>query len=202
MIKKHEKYLEKLGGYLENFFTSQQPYIFCKEGCSLCCETGEYPFSKTEFDYAMIGYQFLDNETKKVVDANVKEIKNAKKEAQNKTGEQKFMHQCPFLIDKKCSIYKHRGIICRSYGLLHFTVDDEGNKSHKKPFCSELGLNYSNVLDEETGKISSKKWKALGIEIEPLGFNIGLDVLNNNDITKELGLELGEQRALIDWFEG
>jgi len=197
MIEKYEKYLEKIGVYLEKFFAQQKPYIFCKEGCAICCETGEYPFSKVEFQYAMIGYQGLSDEEKDIVQSKVKEIKKLKKASKDK----KFLHECPFLIDKKCSIYTHRGIICRSYGLMYFVADKDNKLSYKRPCCSEMGLNYSNVLDEETGMISAEMWKETGIETEPLSYNVGLDFLIDNNITKELGLEVGEQKAIIDWFE-
>jgi len=197
MIERYEKYLEKIGAYLEKFFAQQKPYIFCKEGCAICCETGEYPFSKVEFEYAMIGYQGLSDQEKSAIQERVKEIKQNKKDSVDK----KFLHQCPFLIDKKCSIYSHRGIICRSYGLMFFTNDKDNKLSYKRPCCSELGLNYSNVFDEATGMISSEMWKATGIETEPLSYNVGLDFLIDNTMTKELGLEFGEQKAIIDWFE-
>ena len=204
MIEKYEKYLVKINGYLEKFFEQQKPYIHCKEGCSLCCENGEYPFSKIEFEYAMIGYQNLSDEEKKIVDENAKELKkkkeNAINDAKNGKTKEKFLYVCPFLINNKCSIYSHRGLICRSYGLMFFMQNKEGKLEYKKPYCSELGLNYSNVLDKETSVISSEMWKETGIEEEPLSYNVGLDFLIDNNMTKELGLEFGEQKAIIDWF--
>jgi len=196
MIEKHEKYLEKIGGYLQKFFAQQEPYIFCKQGCAICCETGQYPFSEIEFQYAMLGYNDLSEEEKSIVQSKIQEIKTAK---ENSTDE-KFLYECPFLINKRCSIYKHRGIICRSYGLAYFVEDENEKLSYKMPCCVNNELNYSNVYDEETGTFSSKRWKETGIEQEPLSYNIGLKFLLNNNMTKELGLEFGEEKALIDWF--
>ncbi len=200
MIEKYEQYLEKIGGHLQKFFARQKPYIFCKEGCAICCESGEYPFSALEFQYAMIGYNNLSEEEKAIIQKKVQEIKTAKAEAKESPSDEKFMHECPFLINKKCSIYNHRGIICRSYGLVYFTTDDNDKVSYKMPCCVDNGLNYSNVYDEETGNISSKRWKETGIEEEPVSFNVGLKFLLNNNMTKELELDFGEHKALIDWF--
>lgn len=196
MLENYENYLEIIGISLKNFFTQQSPYIFCKEGCSICCETGEYPFSQLEFQYAMMGYNTLGEDEKNIIKEKVEKILQQKKEST----EQVFMHECPFLINKKCSIYKYRGIICRNYGLMHYETDENNELKYKIPYCVHHNLNYSNVFDKETGMISSKKWRETGIEIEPDSFNIGRDFLTNNNTTKELGLEFGESKALIDWF--
>jgi len=199
MINKYEQYLNTIGASLDKFFAQQKPYIFCKEGCAICCETGEYPFSELEFQYAMIGYTELDEEKKQVIQAKVKKIKEEKK-LSKKVSDKKFLHECPFLLEKKCSIYKHRGIICRSYGLAYYTEDKSGKTTFTMPCCVDNGLNYSNVYDQETGIISSKKWAETGIETEPVSHNVSLDFLKNNNITKELELDFGEARAIIDWF--
>ena len=197
MIKKYEQYLEQLNGFLKKFFDQQKPYIFCKEGCAICCETGEYPFSELEFKYAMLGYNTLSDKEKNIIKAKIKEIKNEKKISTDK----KFMHACPFLIDKKCSIYKNRGIICRSYGLLSYTTNKNEEQIYCIPCCVDKGLNFSNVYDIEAKMISSKLWQETGIEVEPVSYNLGLKFLLDNDMTQKLQLEFGESKALIDWFQ-
>ena len=72
-----------------------------------------------------------------------------------------FMHECPFLINNECSVYKYRGIICRTFGLLS-SKDDE---TPKVPFCAYEGLNYSNVLDTSINIISEEKFNKLIEEI-------------------------------------
>lgn len=201
MTEKYEKYLDKIGPFLQKFFKQQEEYIRCKAGCAICCETGEYPFSKPEFDYAMKGYQELSDDEKKLIDEKVREIKKQKREYLKSTNKEAFMHECPFLINKKCSIYEHRGIICRSYGLMFFTTDKNGQDKLKMPCCVDMGLNYSNVYDPKTKMISAEKWKASGIEAEPVSYNVGLDFLTDNSMTQELGLEIKEQKPMIDWFE-
>ena len=59
---------------LDAMFEHQKDYIFCKEGCSHCCENGEYPFTEIEFDYLLEGYKSLDEGTRKIVDENIKNI--------------------------------------------------------------------------------------------------------------------------------
>lgn len=196
MITKYEQYLDKIGGYLQKFFEIQKPYICCREGCAVCCEKGDYPFSELEFQYAMIGYSSLKEHEKKLIQAKIENIKEAKLNSKD----EEFMYECPFLIEKKCSIYNYRGIICRSYGLLYYTTDNNDNLSYHMPCCVRLGLNYSSVYDEKTGQISSKKWGQTGIETEPVSYNLGRKYLLNNHMTQELEIEFGEDKALIDWF--
>jgi len=198
MIELYEKYLNNIDVSINKFFAQQEPYIFCKEGCSLCCEKGEYPFSKLEFDFAMIGYNQLSEEEKKTIDLKAKQIKKDK--AVFNDG--KFLHECPFLINKRCSIYKYRGLICRNHGLLQYEQNDNDDKiDFRVPHCVENGLNYHTVYDEENESISSEKWKKSGIEVEPISFNISVNFLMTNDTVKALDLDFGESKALIDWFE-
>lgn len=200
MIKKYEIYLNTINGNLRKFFKDQEPYIFCKEGCSMCCEEGEYPFSELEFLYAMIGHNTLNEETKLKIYEKVKKIKAEKENFKPNENTKKFFYACPFLIDKKCSIYEHRGIICRNYGLVYYTKDNDGKTNYNMPCCVDKGLNYSNVYDKETKTLSSKKWKETGIETEPVSYNVERDFLLNNNLTKELELDFGVSKALIDWF--
>ena len=197
MIKKYEQYLEFINATLNRFFENQKPYIFCKEGCSGCCQTGSYPFSKPEFDYIMLGYELLPENIKEKIEANIKRIIAEKA----KSNQKEFRHVCPFLIDEKCCVYHHRGLICRSYGLLSYSKTKDGEEKNKMPYCIHEGLNYSNVYDPNTEMISSELWAKTGIEVEPVAFNISLDFLWNNRHTKELDLDLSEQKCLIEWFE-
>lgn len=197
MIEIYEKYLENISKSLDKFFEQQKPYVFCKEGCSICCETGEYPFSRLEFEYAMVGYNNLSEDKKNLIRKKAEEVKKNKNEfAEDK----KFMHSCPFLIEHKCSIYKYRGLICRNHGLMYFDKDKDDNQTYTMPHCVDDGLNYSNVYDKELHTITSEKWEETGIEQEPVSYNIGIKFLTNNNTTKELGLDFGESKALIDWF--
>lgn len=192
MIQKYEKYLDTVQSYLKKFFEQQKPYIFCKEGCSICCETGHYPTSELELKYLDIGFSLLDDEKKKIVRDNIAKIK---KGIEDPGG----YYRCPFLINSSCSVYKHRPIICRVYGLLFFLEDKDGNQHFKIPCCVSDGLNYSNVYDEKSMSISSEKFAKLGIKEEPLSYNVGLKYMLKNEFTE--GLEFGENKKMIDWFD-
>ena len=193
-IKKYELYLAYLMPKLEKFFQEQSPYIYCKEGCSHCCEKGEYPFSELEFAYIMYGSKSLTPQIINELNNNISQIKQAQK---NNTTNNKFLYKCPFLINKRCVVYNFRGLICRTHGLAFF---DKNNKL-VVPACVDKGLNYSNVYDFEKQNLSSKKCKELGIKQEPLAHNVGLHFILDNSITNQLKINFGENKSLIDWFE-
>lgn len=197
MMELYAKYLDNIDETINQFFEQQKPYIFCKEGCSMCCEKGIYPFSELEFEYAMVGFNDLNDKEKEYIYLNVKRIKNEKKVHK---GDEKFMHECPFLINKKCSIYNYRGLICRNHGLMYYSIDKSGKKFYSIPYCVSVGLNYSSVFDPVTGTISSEKWKNTGIVVEPVSHNVSPEFLRDNNTIRALGLHFGEEKALIDWF--
>lgn len=195
MMDKYKEYLVILESKLNNFFEQQSPYIFCKEGCSICCETGTYPMSKIEFDYIMEGYDLLSNEIKEKINQNINTIKENK----NKAEQNNFFHPCPFLINKRCSVYNYRALICRGYGLMSFYDDKNGEKQYHMPCCVDNGLNYSQVYDKNLKTITSEKWEKIGIEAEPLAYNVGLTFLLDNEITKKINLQLGSAKNFIEW---
>ncbi len=191
MLAKYDEYIHKIQAYIDSCFAAQEPYICCKEGCAMCCETGLYPISQLEFAYMKLGMSKLHPEILGKISNN---ISTAKKLQQNENNTEKF-YKCPFLVDKKCCIYEHRGLVCRSYGLLIFSDDDKATA----PCCASLGLNYSQVYDVAEKKISQAMLDNSGINTEPLSYNLSYKVLQNNSYTNELNF--GECKALIDWFE-
>ncbi len=190
MINKYKKYLKKITTYLNKYFEQQKPYIFCKEGCSICCETGHYPISDLEFKYLNTGYQSLNKKNKLIVKENIKKTKENYKD--------KSYYRCPFLIEKKCSIYKYRPLVCRSYGLLQFFENEKKKVSYYIPCCATEGLNYSTVYDEKTLSISGEKFKTLNIETEPLSYNVSYKYLLKNELNSDI--EFGEVNNLIERF--
>ncbi|MCM1265956.1 MAG: hypothetical protein NC200_07130 [Candidatus Gastranaerophilales bacterium] len=188
--QRYKIFIHTLNKELERMFVNQAEFIKCKEGCSYCCERGEYPFSEIEFTYLMDGYRQLPESTKNKIKNNLKEINNLKKQC----AEESFMYKCPFLIDKKCSVYNNRGIICRTFGLLcehedeHLTI----------PFCHELGLNYNSVYDKEIGQIVSEKDGIPLSKTEPKAYRISRKSIMKLSIARNLDIEWGESKTMLD----
>ncbi len=194
-IEKYINYLQKLDSYIEKCFLAQKPYIFCKEGCSICCETGLYPISSLEFEYMLIGYRSLSAELKAQVQKNIKNEKIRQSSIDN----EKNFYQCPFLINKSCCIYQHRGLICRSYGLLIFNDKPDAKSQFLSPCCCSMGLNYSMVYDEKNKKISYSKMEKMAANVEPLAYNLSYTSLKSNNLSADINF--GDCKALIDWFD-
>ncbi len=163
-MNNYRKFLKEFDRKLENYFNQHKEHVHCKIGCSSCCENGDYPLSQIELEYLMLGYINLDNETKIKVQKNIKSIQKG--------------GQCPFLIEKKCSIYEYRPIICRVHGLAYII----SNNRVKVPYCVYENKNYSKVYNN--GEIT----------INPIPENLDTpNVLKNFDY--------GEIRNLYDWIK-
>ncbi len=193
MLENYLKYLAMLNEKLSRFFISQKPYIFCKPGCSKCCENAQYPYTQIEFELLKIGFNSLPFDKKEIISKNIEKTLELKK--QNK--ENKFTYVCPFLIDNMCSIYPFRGIICRTFGLMNVDKDSGSDI----PFCAYDGLNYSNVFDKEKRIISKDMYKKLNVQEEPCAYHIRYEELIDPAFAKGYGFEFGEVKPLINWFE-
>lgn len=192
MLESYCKYLEFLDSKLEGFFDSQKPFIFCKKGCAKCCKHAEFPYSVTEMRYLFEGIEKLDIETQEKIEENLKKVIEAKQKYKGK----KFLYDCPFLIDNVCSVYDYRGVICRSFGLM----TNYENEKFRAPFCAFEGLNYSNVLNLKKSTISTRKYKKLNVQEEPLGFNVSYKFLTDEAFEKKFNFVFGEKRPMIEWF--
>lgn len=190
--KRYEIFLYTLNKELQKMFDNQAEFIKCKEGCSYCCEKGEYPFSELEFNYLIEGYKQLDNNTKKIIKENIKQINKEK----SKNTDKIFMHKCPFLIDKRCSVYKNRGIICRTFGLL--CEHNDGRLTI--PFCHEYGLNYAQLYDKELGQLIDERDGIKLSKTEPAAFRIERDNIMNLSIAKNLNIVWGDSKTMIDFI--
>lgn len=184
MLNNYEKFLEELDLVLKKLFDNHKKYIKCKKGCSICCSGGEFPYSQLEFTYLTEGFINLSNDEKRIVQNN---IKNLLAEKEKFKGE-RFEHTCPFLINNECSVYKYRGIICRTFGLCYY---DDVNKYVRLPACVNFGLNYSQVYDIEN--------KTLNISDIPKQ-NLRIDIVLNNENAKKYNLKSGEIRPMLDWI--
>ena len=179
MLKRYEKFLEYLDAKLDKYFEEQCEFIKCKPCCSACCEVGEYPFSRLELEYLMSGFVELPFEVKH----------NIKEEIKRLVKENPKMYKCPFLIDKMCSLYKYRGIVCRTHGLAWY---DEDENRIRLPYCVNKGLNYAKVFDRETGEVFLQN---------PIKERLRIDTILRSKKAEELKLECGEIRPLIQWFK-
>lgn len=124
-------FIHNLDSRLELYFKEQKNFICCKKQCSACCEKGDYPLSQYELEYLMEGYSNLETSLKIKVQENFKKFKKGGK--------------CPFLIDKTCSVYNWRPIICRVHGLAYICPTGEA----KLPYCANEGKNYSKVYSSK-----------------------------------------------------
>ena len=160
----YKKFLANFDTKLQEYFRRDKEFIHCASGCSACCENGDYPISQLELEFMMQGFINLDNELKIRVQDNIKRLEKG--------------GMCPFLLDKKCSIYPYRPIICRVHGLAYLCR----NNTVKLPFCVNEGKNYADVF--ERGEI----------HINPISEN-----LDTPEVLREL--EFGEIRNLYDWIK-
>ena len=192
MIENYEKYLAFISERLTGFFEKQSTYIKCKEGCARCCKNAEFPYSRVEMKYLLSGFLTLDKEVQDIVEQQLLKTADLKKEFKG----EKFLYDCPFLVNNSCSVYKYRGVVCRTFGLIE---NAEEGKS-KAPFCAFEGLNYSQIVDVEKRILSLEKYDKLGLTQEPLGFNIGYSFLTHSDFERKFNFEFGEKKPLIEWF--
>ncbi len=196
-LQNYSKYINFIETkYLNKFFDIQKPYIHCKKGCAACCQTGEYPVSELELMYMIAGFKKLPEELQAQIIAKTDKIK-AERIPDNK---EKYLYECPFLIDNVCSIYNNRAIICRTHGLLFYTTDKNGKTRKKIPDCVSKGLNYSEVFDPHSNIISPEMWSKSKIPIKPEAYNISREVIIRNAKTLKFNIDFGQSKALIDWF--
>lgn len=183
MINRYRRYLELLDIRLNDMFEKQAPFIKCKKGCVYCCKDGEYPLSELEYVNLMLYYNTLSNDLKGIINNNIEKLL--------KTNKQKF-YECPFLVDNSCSVYPARPLLCRTFGLISFKNDGR----NKMPFCIELGLNYANAYDKESGLLT----KCAEDGTEPSAYNIDRRTLRNKEMEDLFDIFFGEDKSLIEWL--
>jgi len=189
------QFLRVIMSRIDAHFEEQKEYIHCKEGCSLCCQNGEYPCSESEFDFLKLGFMTLDPQIQQTI---VNKILMLKAQRANFKGE-KFVYECPFLIDNRCSVYKYRMIICRTFGLAYYE-NEKGKNTIKSPFCMENGLNYSDVYDKKSKTFSKSLYEKTGFKKEPTAFNLGRNSLMKKFGKEVMNIDFGEDKALLDWL--
>ena len=184
MFNRFQHYLEIIDIRLAEMFKAQAPFIKCKIGCAYCCREGDYPVSELEYVNMMLYYNQLQDNLKDAINENISSLLEKKREK---------YYECPFLIKGVCSIYLARPLICRTFGLISYT--ESGRK--KIPFCVNLGLNYSEVFDEETSKIVNCAEDGT----EPIAYNVDRLFLRSKEMEETFNIFFGEDKALIDWLK-
>lgn len=196
-MEKFYQFIRVIMERINSHFEDQKEYIHCKEGCSLCCERGEYPCSELEFEFLKQGFTQLTPDIQQQIVENIVKLKEEKSKFSGKM----FMHKCPFLIDHRCSVYPFRMIICRTFGLSYYEKGEyEEKNTLKVPFCIEQGLNYSEVYDQENKTFSTDLFKKTGYKKEPLTYNLSVEFLVKNFGQDIMHLDFGEFKRLLDWL--
>lgn len=185
-FENYEIFLKSIDIDLKKIFEYQKEYIFCKEGCSLCCKQGDYPISEIEFKYMMNGYNKLNSNIKEQIKQNIKEVKKGDTES----------YICPFLLNNKCSIYNNRPFVCRAFGVL--TEDANGNPCF--PFCSAQGLNFSQIYDKENKRLSTLLVEKNKFKVFPKIFRLNNKVLMNLPLAKQLNIKFGKVDKMINFL--
>ena len=185
MLDRYKLFLKEFDEIINSLFENQKRYINCKKGCSKCCEKGDYPFSQLEFAYLTQGFLSLPPELKIKVQHNIRQYQTERKYFK----EERYEHQCPFLINGECRVYEYRGIVCRTFGLCYY---DDINGYVKLPDCVHDGLNYSEFYDADT--------RTLNIQNVPK-VNLRIDRVLKSQLAEKYELESGEIRAMLDWLE-
>jgi len=182
MLKRYALFLKDLDTRLNKYFKTHEKYIHCQKGCTECCEIGEYPFSRLEAEYIMSGFVKLSPEIQKIIKKNIQNLKIQK--INNR--QERFNYRCPFLINKECSLYEYRGIVCRTFGLAYIS-----DNKVILPQCVHSGKNYSSIYLPESGEI---------IINNPIEEDLHIDKILRNPTAEKYELECGEIRPLIEWF--
>ena len=190
-------YLNFIQEKLDRFFEAQSPFIFCSKGCGRCCKNQIFPYSQIEIQNLIVGASKLDSATQKTIENNIDTVlHNKQKFDKNKKIKKRFFYDCPFLINNVCSIYEYRGIVCRAFGLMTKYEDDATGV----PFCCFDGLNYSNVINLKTKKLSTRKYKKLKTEKTPNIYHVTYKELTDEALANGFGFKFGEIKPMIDWF--
>ncbi len=198
MLKNYLIYLDYINVKIQQIFEAQKTYICCKKGCAKCCRQARFPYSRIEFEHIYQGLLALAPDIQQQVLGNVDKIIIEKQKHNCENPQEKFLYDCPFLINNECSVYDNRGLICRIFGLLTFVNREE--KELNIPFCAYEGLNYSGVIDKVQNKVSKQKSGNTELSPDVMAYNLDYSTLINEKNAKIFGIEFGEVKPLVEWF--
>ena len=189
-----KKYINTVQAYLNKCFENQSEYLFCKKGCAHCCKRGTYPYSELEFEFLMFGYINLPQNMQLQIRENILSLKI---EAKSQLKNDSFYYKCPFLTKEDiCALYEYRGIVCRNFGILQI----DSNNEVSMPFCETLGLNYSNIYDNNQEKFDYSLVNKLGFKNIPKPFPVSRNLLMDKDMFENMSIVFGETKPLYEWL--
>lgn len=198
MLKNYLVYLEFITKKIQNFFEEQSDFICCKKGCSICCKNAQFPYSEIEFRLIYKGLKELNPIVQKQILDKVDVIIKEKQKHNEKTPNEKFKYDCPFLINNICSVYQYRGLICRMFGLMTFSPYKD--QKTNIPFCAYQGLNYSTVLEDVKNNVLKENFLKQENAEKLKAYNVEYETLIKEETGKDFGFEFGEVKPLIEWF--
>lgn len=196
MLDRYELQLKQITDKINSYFTAQNDYIKCKAGCSICCSNGNYPISELEYLYLKKGIEL--NYSKEDIELLHKKVwkiyKARQKFMKHNSNIHEFLYVCPFLKNDLCSVYEYRPLICRAHGLISKDSINPETKSNL-PYCVNMGLNYSEIIDSEKKSFSMEKIKTLGYKIMPNAYDVSCSSLMN----AFNGVDFGDIRMSYEW---
>lgn len=110
-IESYKEFISKIDQLTEEIKQEYSNEINCKESCCACCNN-IFNVSIVEGIYLQEGFKKLDYEIQETIIQNLHSIK---KSIEEKPDNKEFIH-CPLLLNKRCSLYTYRPVICRTFG--------------------------------------------------------------------------------------
>jgi Fe-S-cluster containining protein len=103
----YEQALETLEKQVQPLVAEYREQMQCRKGCSSCCRDG-FTIRTVEAMYLFKGLMESSPET----------LMTAVSQLSNPAKQEDGHNCCPLLIEGACSVYAHRPVLCRAYGLI------------------------------------------------------------------------------------
>lgn len=135
-IESYKDFIYKIDQLIEEIKQEYPDDINCQEGCCGCCNN-IFNISIIEGIYLQEGFKKLNYE---IQDTIIKNLHSIKKSIEETPDKKEFIH-CPLLLNKRCSLYAYRPVICRTFG--YPMVDEQTGQ------IATCELNFPNLREEE-----------------------------------------------------
>lgn len=172
MLERYRYFLKDFENILNIIYKNRGNSVNVEKKCLKSHITEDYPCSQIEFAYLTKGYVSLPENTRILVQQNIRNLIMDKKEFRGKH----FEYKCPFLINGECSVYDYRGINCRTSDLSYYD-DLKGVVIHPNQ------INFSE--SEHIPKV-----------------NLSPDRIMNSELANSYNFDYGEIRPMVEWFSG